>query len=170
MSDEQYVPTAADRKVSILHIAAGHLRATVSATADDVVAFAEKLHAWVGGDTAKTPRAPKKNTSTPAEGAKTTSDPKPETKTAVEPDLDTDADDDFLNEGTAETKTEEKPKPATMEQVRAALLALQTRTNATTARKVLTTAGGAETLGKLKLEKFQAVIDAANKQTTELAA
>lgn len=173
MSDEQYVPTETDRKVSLLHIVTGHFRSDATKTIEDIIAGADKLHAWIGKAAATRTRTAKTTAATPAEGVKDTAPAKTEEKPApvadVE-DLDTGSeDDDFLNEGAAEEKPAPKAKPATMEDVRAALLALQTRTDAITARAVLSKASGVSTLGKMKLESFQAVIDAANKQTVKIA-
>lgn len=172
MSDEQYVPTESDRKVSVLHIVAGHFRGDATKTVEELIAGAEKLHAWVASGKAASkakakPAAETKDTPTPTETKKPAEIAKPE----VSVDLDSDADDDFLNEGTAEEAVKEpvKAKPATLEDLRAALLDLQKRTDGTTARAVLSKAGGEDTIGKLKPEKYQAVIDAAKKQTDKIA-
>jgi hypothetical protein len=51
----------------------------------------------------------------------------------------------------------------TADDVRSALVSLQKRTTPETARSLLKTVGGADTLRALKPEKYSAVIDAANK-------
>lgn len=55
-----------------------------------------------------------------------------------------------------------QPPTASLEDVRAALVALKDRTDQATALKVLAEAGGAKTLGELKADKYGAVVAAAN--------
>lgn len=67
-------------------------------------------------------------------------------------------DDDFLSDKPAAA---EKAKELKIEDVRASLVALQTATDATTARRVLKDHGDVESLALLKPDKFGAVIEAA---------
>lgn len=67
-----------------------------------------------------------------------------------------------IMEDSIEDEPTSPPLP-TKEDVRAALVAYQTRSSADKARALLKSVGGADTLGSLKEEKFAAVIEAAKK-------
>lgn len=173
MSEEAYTPTAADHRRYSLSNAIQHLKG--AGTVEEVIAAAEKFHNWAHGEAAKVtkPKATKAAATpvVPSTPVDTTKSQQPVESAAVDVDVLGDSDgDSFLTED--EPKQTEAAPPAkkvTIDDVRAALLALQQRTDAKTARTVLSkNADGADTLGKIKPEKFQAVINAAVAQKDKI--
>lgn len=127
--------------------------------AQDVLATANLFHGFIANASAPARGRPRK------EAPATTSQPDPPTESsAAESTLDTDADDaagdGFLDD--LEEPKKNEPKVLKIEDVRAALLALQQRSDAKTARALLMKeSGGADTLGKVKPESFAGIIKAA---------
>lgn len=173
MSENEYVTTQADHRRMALGLAVQHLKGVGSI--DDVIAAGEKFHNFTHGESKP---AAATRTRKAAAGATTAETAKPAATEAAPPaavvvDVDVLGDSDgdsFLTED--EPKQTEAAPPAkkvTIDDVRAALLALQQRTDAKTARTVLSkNADGADTLGKIKPEKFQAVINAAVAQKDKI--
>lgn len=143
----------------LLELAVGHHGHM--GTADEVLATANSFHGFVSGEQkAATPTRgrPRKETSAalgaPAAPA--------QTAPAAEPDIDTDTDTDGEGGFLDDVEPPAAVETLKIEDVRAALLALQQRSDAKTARALLMKeSGGADTLGKVKPESFAKIIKAA---------
>lgn len=172
---EEYVPSHADYRRMALGQAVQHLGGKGSV--EDVLAAAEKFHSFThsGGTPSDAPKPAATRTRKPAAEAKPAVEKPVETAVAVDTadggDILGDEGDGFLTEDeSAPAAVTPAAKKLTIDEVRAALLALQQRTDAKTARAVLSkNADGADTLGKIKPEKFQAVITAATAQKDKIA-
>lgn len=173
MSENDYVTTQADHRRMALGLAVQHLKGVGSI--DDVIAAGEKFHSFThsGGTPSDAPKPAATRTRKPAAEAKPAAEKPVEAAAVVDTadgDILGDEGDGFLTEDEPAAAAAPAAKKLTIDDVRAALLALQQRTDAKTARTVLSkNADGADTLGKIKPEKFQAVITAATAQKDKIA-
>lgn len=162
---DQYVYQPADHRRLALNSAVT-LHGT-GAAPDVVLKTAHEFLAFVTGGSqdakAPTPTGRKRAAATPATGTSTAPPAAAPAQSEVT-ELDTEESAGFLDDvvESPPPAPQAAPKVYKLEEVRSALLALQQRTNAKTAREVLAkSSNGADTLGKLKPEQFAAVVDAA---------